>query len=195
MRHLVQTTTLLTLAALLLAGCAWSGLEQPTPAPLTGGEERWYATRIGEQTIGYGHYRIVESAADTVRTESHTLLKLDIAGRTHEIRYAATATLSAGLSPRDYALTLDDGGDETQIRLTIAQETAHLVTTTGGRTTETEMTLQVAPELERVDLGGRVTHCLRMDMSGPDLPAMTTPRAHPTGSACRSPQMHEGGKR
>ncbi|MCL7454221.1 MAG: lasso peptide biosynthesis protein [Anaerolineae bacterium] len=220
MQHLVQTTTLLSLATLLLAGCAWSGLEQPTPEPLAGGEERWYAIRIGEQTMGYGLYRIVESAADTVHTESQTLLKLDIAGQTHEIRYAATATLSASLRPRDYALTLNDGGDETQIRLTIAQETAHLVAIGSSGTTETdlpftgttwlldgnlfdhyvylvrglqpragatydlkalipqagavlEMTLKVAPDLERVDLGGQAYRCLRMDMSGPDLPAMT----------------------
>lgn len=220
MQYLVQTTTLLALAALLLAGCAWSGLEQPTPQPLAGGEERWYAIHIGEQTIGYGHYRIVESAADTVRTEAQTLLKLDLAGQTHEIRYAATTTLSAGLRPRDYALTLNDGGNETQIRLTSTQETAHLVATAGGQTTETDlpftgatwlldgnlfdhyvylvrglqpkagvtydlkalipqagtvldMTLKVAPELERVDLDSQAYHCLRLDMSSPDLPAMT----------------------
>jgi transglutaminase-like putative cysteine protease len=225
-QHLVRTTTLLTLAALLLAGCAWSGLEQPTPEPLTGGEESWYAIRIGEQTIGYGHYRIAESTSDTVHTESQTLLKFDIAGQTHETRYAATTALSASLHPRDYVLTLNDVGDETQIRLTIAQETAHLVTTAGGRTTETdlpftgttwlldgnlfdhyvylmrglqpraggtydlkalipqagavaEMTLKVAPELERIDLGDQVRYCLRADMSSPDLPALTvwaTPR-------------------
>jgi transglutaminase-like putative cysteine protease len=220
MQHLVQTTTLLTLAALILAGCAWSGLEQPTPEPLTAGEERWYAIRIGEQTMGYGFYRIVETATDTVCTESQTLLKLDISGQAHEIRYAATATLSTGLRPRDYALTLNDGGEETQIRLTVVQETAHLVTTAGGRTTEADlpftgttwlldgnlfdhyvylvrglqpragvtydlealvpqsgavlaMILKVAPELERVDLGGQVHQCLRMDVSGPELPAMT----------------------
>jgi transglutaminase-like putative cysteine protease len=220
MQHLVQTTTLLTLAALLLAGCAWSGLEQPTPEPLTAGEQRWYAIRIGEQTIGYGHYGIVESAADSVRTESQTLLKLDIAGQTHEIRYTATATLSASLRPRDYALNLNDGGDETQIQLTVAEETAHLIATADGRTTESdlpftsttwlldgnlfdhyvylvrglqpragatydlkalipqagavlEMALKVAPELEGVGLDGQVYHCLRMDMSVPDLPAMT----------------------
>jgi hypothetical protein len=220
MQHLVQTTTLLTLATLLLAGCAWSGLEQPTPEPLTAGEERWYAISIGEQTMGYGHYGIIESAADTVRTESQTLLKLDVVGRKHEIRYTATATLSASLRPRNYALTLNDGGDETQIQLTVAEETAHLVATADGRTTKSdlpftsttwlldgnlfdhyvylvqslqpragatydlkalipqagavlEMTLEVAPELERVDLGSQVHHCLRMDMSGPDLPAMT----------------------
>jgi transglutaminase-like putative cysteine protease len=220
MQNLVQTTTLLTLVALLLAGCAWSGLEQPTPEPLTAGEERWYAIRIGEQTMGYGFYRIVETAADTVRTESQTLLKLDISGQAHEIRYAATATLSASLRPRDYALTLNDGGDETQIRVTVEQETSHLVATAGGRTTEADlpftgttwlldgnlfdhyvylvqglqpragvtydlealvpqsgavlaMTLKVAPELEGVDLGGQVHHCLRMEMGGPELPAMT----------------------
>ena len=220
MQHLVEATILLILAALLLTGCTWSGLEQPTPEALTGGVERWYAIRIGEQTIGYAHYRIVESTSDAVRTASQTLLKLDIAGQTHETRYAATAALSAALRPRDYALTLNDGGDETQIRLTIAQETAQLVTTAGGRTTETDlpftgttwlldgnlfdhyvylvrglqpragatydlqalipqagavlqMTLKVAPELERVNLGSQVHHCLRMDMSGPDLPAMT----------------------
>ncbi|MGC9333052.1 MAG: transglutaminase-like domain-containing protein, partial [Anaerolineae bacterium] len=220
MQHPAANMTLLTLAALLLAGCAWSGLEQPTPEPLSGGEERWYAIRIGEQTMGYALYRIVEGAADTVRTESQTLLKLDIAGQTHEIRYTATATLSAGLRPRDYALTLNDGGDETQIRLTVEQETAHLVATAGGRTTEADlpftgttwlldgnlfdhyvylvrglqpragvtydlealvpqsgavlaMILKVAPELERVDLGGQVYRCLRMEMSGPELPAMT----------------------
>jgi transglutaminase-like putative cysteine protease len=205
---------------MLLAGCAWSGLEQPTPGPLTRGEERWYAIRIGEETMGYGRYRIVERTADTLRTESQTLLKLDIAGQAHETRYAATTTLSTSLRPRDYALTLNDGGDETQIRLTVAKETAHLATTAGDRITETdlpftsttwlldgnlfdhyvylmrglqpragatydlkalvpqasavlEMTLKVAPELEKVDLGGQGYHCLHMDMSGPDLPAMT----------------------
>ena len=220
MQQLVQTTTLLTLIILLLAGCAWSGLEQPTPEPLTAGEERWYAIRIGEQTMGNGHYRIIGSAADSVSSESQTLLKLDIAGQTHEIRYAATAILSASLRPRDYALTLNDGGDETLIRLTVAQETAHLVAIGSSGTTETDLpfsgttwlldgnlfdhyvylvrglqpragatydlkalipqagavldvALKVSPDLERFDLGGQAYRCLRMDMSGPDLPAMT----------------------